>query len=84
MCSTQHARRAIHYLRSVLDELRDQRAQDDWVKTVAYMDREPTRRVQELQEAEEDWSRLKTHGLAGLLGAVLALAGGVVTALAGA
>jgi len=69
-------------LQAEYDRLRHERASEDWVQTVASMDRLPGRSVLDLKEAEEDWRRLWTHGALGLIGGVLALIGGVMTAYA--
>ena len=69
-------------LQAEYDRLRHERAAEDWVQTYASMERIPGRAMQDLQEAEEDWHRLWTHGALGLIGGVLALAGGVMIAYA--
>lgn len=68
-------------LRAELTSLLDQRAADDWVLTFAAVEREKAKSARELDATEAEWRRLWTQGVPGLAGGVMALVGGVLTAL---
>lgn len=69
-------------LRAELANLLEKRGEDDWVLTYAAVEREKARKARELDEVEREWGRLWTQGVPGLVGGVMALVGGLLTALA--
>lgn len=69
-------------LRAKQAELREQRAQDDWILTYAALGRAKAPNERELETYETEWRRLWTQGIPGLVGGVMALVGGLLSAFA--
>lgn len=69
-------------LRAELSELLEQRGHDDWVATWAAFGREKAFNERVLADTEAEWRRLWTQGVPGLVGGVMALIGGLMTAFA--
>lgn len=77
-----HPEPELDRLRAERAKLRRLRAKDDWVATYAALEREKARNERELEETETEWRRLWTQGVPGLIGGVMALVGGLLTAFA--
>lgn len=68
-------------LRNQIAELRQQRSDDGWILTYAELERQKATKARELFETQNEWRRLWTDGVPGLLGGLLALIGGTLIAL---
>lgn len=69
-------------LRAERDELESYRVAAGWMKTYGDLENMRSTKEQELHEVETEWRTLWTQGVPGLLGGLLALAGGILVALA--
>ncbi len=79
--SSYHPEEPLIVLRAERAKLLDQRANDDWVLTYAAVARQQAPKARQLDETKTEWRDLWTRGVPGLLGGVMALVGGVFTAI---
>lgn len=68
-------------MRSERDALADMRTEAGWLLTYGNVETGLAPKARELYEVETEWRRLWTQGVPGLLGGLLALAGGILVAL---